>query len=152
MAEGVPPSVAGVMDIINRAGGTVVWIGLPITRSEAQTQRFDIVNAVVQKEAKKRGSKAIFIDTYTMFAGNTGGFAEYLENAKGDTREGACRRRRPLRPRGRRHHRPRGAEAAQQDVRPDELAPGVELRAGARDDARPKRYRRRRSPAGRATV
>jgi len=77
--------VAGVMDIVNRAGGTVVWIGLPITRSEAQTQRFDIVNAVVQKEAKARGKKAIFVDTYTMFAGNTGGFAEYLENAKGDT-------------------------------------------------------------------
>jgi len=76
--------VAGVMELVNRAGGTVVWIGLPITRSEAQTQRYDIVNAVVQKEAKKRGSKAIFIDTYTMFAGDTGGFAEYLENAKGD--------------------------------------------------------------------
>ena len=77
--------VAGVMDIVNRAGGTVVWIGLPITRSEAQTHRFDIINAVVQKEAKKRGSKAIFVDTYTMFAGDTGGFAEYLENAKGNT-------------------------------------------------------------------
>ena len=77
--------VAGVMNIINRAGGTVVWIGLPVTRSEAQTQRFDVVNAVVQKEAKARGSKAIFIDTYTMFAGNTGGFTEFLENAKGDT-------------------------------------------------------------------
>ncbi len=77
--------VAGVMDIVNRGGGMVVWIGLPITRSEAQTQRFDIVNAVVQKEAQTRGSKAIFIDTYRMFAGDTGGFAEYLENAKGDT-------------------------------------------------------------------
>ena len=77
--------VAGVMDIVNRAGGTVVWIGLPITRSEAQTQRFDIVNAVVQKEAKARGKKAIFIDTYTMFAGNTGGFTEFLDNAKGDS-------------------------------------------------------------------
>ncbi len=77
--------VAGVMDIVNRAGGTVVWVGLPITRSEAQTQRFDIVNAAVQKEAKARGKKAIFIDTYTMFAGDTGGFTEYLENAKGDT-------------------------------------------------------------------
>ena len=77
--------VAGVMNIINRAGGTVVWIGLPVTRSEAQTQRFDVVNAIVQKEAKARGSKAIFIDTYTMFAGNTGGFTEFLENAKGDT-------------------------------------------------------------------
>lgn len=77
--------VAGVMDLVNRAGGTVVWIGLPITRSDTQTQRFDIVNAAVQKEAKKRGDKAIFIDTYTMFAGDTGGFAEYLENAKGDS-------------------------------------------------------------------
>ena len=77
--------VGGVIDIVNRAGGVVVWIGLPITRSEAQTQRFDAINAIVQKETKKRPGKAIFIDTYTMFAGDNGGFTEYLENAKGDT-------------------------------------------------------------------
>ena len=76
--------VAGVMNIINRAGATVVWIGLPVTRSEAQTQRFDVVNAVVQKEAKPEGQGDLH-RTYTMFAGNTGGFTEYLENAKGDT-------------------------------------------------------------------
>lgn len=76
---------AGVMDIVNRAGGIVVWIGLPITRSEAQTQRFDQINAVVQRVAKARPGKAIFIDTYTMFAGDTGGFTEYLQNVKGDT-------------------------------------------------------------------
>jgi hypothetical protein len=77
--------VAGVLDTVNRAGGVVVWIGLPITRSEAQTQRFDAINAIVQKESKRRPGKAIFIDTYTMFAGDNGGFTEYLENAKGDT-------------------------------------------------------------------
>ena len=77
--------VAGVMDTVNRAGGTVVWIGLPITRSEGQTRSFDQINAIVQQEAKARPGKAIFIDTYTMFAGDTGGFTEYLENAKGDT-------------------------------------------------------------------
>jgi len=77
--------VAGVMDTVNRAGGTVVWIGLPITRSEGQTRSFDQINAIVQQEAKARPGKALFIDTYTMFAGDTGGFAEYLENAKGDT-------------------------------------------------------------------
>ncbi len=76
--------VAGVMDTVNRAGAVVVWIGLPITRSEAQTQRFDTINAIVQKEAKARPGKAIFVDTYTMFAGDNGGFAEYLQNAKGD--------------------------------------------------------------------
>jgi len=77
--------VAGVMDTVNRAGAVVVWIGLPITRSEAQTQRFDAINAIVQKEAKARPGKAIFVDTYTMFAGDNGGFAEYLQNAAGDT-------------------------------------------------------------------
>ena len=77
--------VAGVMDTVNRAGAVVVWIGLPISRSEAQTQRFDAINAIVQQEAKKRAGKAIFVDTYTMFAGPNGGFVEYLENAQGDT-------------------------------------------------------------------
>ncbi len=77
--------VAGVMDTVNRAGAVVVWIGLPITRSETQTQGFDTINAIVQKEAKARPGKAIFIDTYTMFAGENGGFAEYMQNAKGDT-------------------------------------------------------------------
>jgi hypothetical protein len=75
-----------VLDTVNRAGGTVVWIGLPITNSEAQTQRFDTLNAIVQRETKRRGPrKAIFIDTYTMFAGDNGGFTEYLENGKGDS-------------------------------------------------------------------
>ena len=46
--------VGGLMDTINRAGAFVVWIGLPQTRSPEQTQRFDIVNAVVQREARKR--------------------------------------------------------------------------------------------------
>jgi hypothetical protein len=75
--------VGGLMDMINRAGALVVWIGLPQTRSAEQTQRFDVVNAVVQKEARRREGRAVFIDTYTMFAGNDGGFAEYLPNAAG---------------------------------------------------------------------
>ena len=77
--------VAGVMNTVNRAGGVVVWIGLPITRSPEQTLRFDTLNAIVQKEAKSRPGRAIFVDTYTMFAGNNGGYTEYLENATGDT-------------------------------------------------------------------
>ena len=77
--------VGAVMDIVNRAGGVVVWIGLPVTRSETESQEFDRVNAIVLEEAKKRPSKVIFIDTYTMFAGDNGGFSEYLQNDKGDT-------------------------------------------------------------------
>jgi len=75
--------VGGLMDMINRAGAFVVWIGLPQTRSPEQTQRFDVVNAVVQREARKREGRAAFIDTYTLFAGDDGGFAEYLPNSGG---------------------------------------------------------------------
>jgi hypothetical protein len=75
--------VGGLMDMINRAGAFVVWIGLPQTRSPEQTQRFDVVNAVVQREARKREGRAAFIDTYTLFAGADGGFAEYLPNSSG---------------------------------------------------------------------
>ena len=103
--------VGGLMDMINRAGGFVVWIGLPQTESSEQTQRFDVVNAVAQQEARKREGKAAFIDTYTMFAGDDGGYAQYLPTARAGSAQGARRRRRPLRARGRRHDRARGAES-----------------------------------------
>jgi hypothetical protein len=75
-----------VMDTVNRAGATVVWIGLPVVSSPAETASFDKLNAIVEKEAKRRGPrKAIYIDTYTMFAGDSGGFTEYMQNGKGDS-------------------------------------------------------------------
>jgi hypothetical protein len=74
----------GIMDLANRTGAHVVWIGLPQTSDPAQTQRFDIVNAVVAAEARKRAGKVTFVDTYTTFASETGGYAEYLPDASGD--------------------------------------------------------------------
>ena len=75
--------VGGVMDTINRAGAFVIWIGLPQTRSADQTQRFDVVNAVAEKQARKRAGRAAYIDTYTMFAGDDGGYAQYLPDGSG---------------------------------------------------------------------
>ena len=77
--------VGGVMDTIARAGGHTIWLGLPITRSEAQTQRFDLINSVVLAEAKKRPASATYVDTYTAFAGDDGGYAEYLQDRRGRT-------------------------------------------------------------------
>jgi len=76
--------VGGIMDLANRAGTHVVWIGLPQTSDPAQTARFDVVNAVVAAEARKRPGRVTYIDTYTTFASDTGGYAEYLPNASGD--------------------------------------------------------------------
>ena len=79
--------VGGLMDLINRAGGFVVWIGLPQTQSAEQTRRFDVINAVVQKEALERPGRAAFIDTYTTFAGDDGGYTEYLADPNGSLRK-----------------------------------------------------------------
>ena len=75
--------VGGVMDTINRAGAFAVWIGLPQTSSQDQTARFDVVNAVAEKQARKRPGRAAYVDTYTMFAGDDGGFAQYLPDGSG---------------------------------------------------------------------
>jgi hypothetical protein len=76
--------VGGVMDIVARKGGHVIWIGLPQTRDAEQTRRFDVVNSVVARQARKRPKTATFLDTYTMFASETGGFTEYLPDRSGN--------------------------------------------------------------------
>ena len=75
--------VGGLMDMINRAGAFVVWIGLPQTSSPDQTARFDVVNAVAQRQARKRPGRAVYIDTYRLFAGDDGGYTQYLPNLSG---------------------------------------------------------------------
>ena len=75
--------VGGVMDTINRAGAFAIWIGLPQTSSPDQTARFDVVNAVAEKQARKRPGRAVYVDTYTMFAGDDGGYTQYLPNGSG---------------------------------------------------------------------
>lgn len=74
----------GIMDTVIRAGTHLIWIGLPQTGDTAQTQRFDVVNAVVAAEARKRAGKVTFVDTYTTFASDSGGYTEYLPDASGD--------------------------------------------------------------------
>ncbi len=76
--------VGGIMDTVTRGHAFLVWIGLPITRNEAQTQRFDTINAIVESEARKRARQVAYVDTYATFASDTGGFAQYLPNTSGN--------------------------------------------------------------------
>jgi hypothetical protein len=75
--------VAGIMDTITRKGAFLVWIGLPISRDTTQTQRYDTINAIVQREAAKRPGRAAYLDTYFFFAGADGGFSEYIADDTG---------------------------------------------------------------------
>jgi hypothetical protein len=75
--------VGGIMDTVTRNGAFLVWIGLPITNDAAQTVRFDTINGIVQTEAEKRAPNVSYLDTYFFFAGDDGGYAEYIANARG---------------------------------------------------------------------
>jgi len=74
--------VAGIMDTVNRSA-FLVWIGLPISRDEEQTRRFDVINAIVSSEATKRPQRVVYLDTYFFFAGADGGYAQYVSDPAG---------------------------------------------------------------------
>ncbi len=75
--------VATVMDTVTGRGGYLVWVGLPISRDAEQTLRFDVINSIVQKEAAKRKGRVSYLDTYFFFAGDDGGYAQYIEDSTG---------------------------------------------------------------------
>ena len=60
-----------------------MWIGLPITDDAEQTIRYDTINAVVQSQAARRPGRVAYLDTYFFFAGEDGGYAQYVENDSG---------------------------------------------------------------------
>jgi hypothetical protein len=77
--------VAGLMDTVIRGGGFLVWLGLPITSSSSQTQRFELINRIAFEEANRRPHGAAYIDTHNLFADpKTGGYTEYLRDAQGN--------------------------------------------------------------------
>jgi hypothetical protein len=75
--------VATVMDTVTSKAGYLIWIGLPISRDADQTLRYDVINSIVQTEAAKRKGRVSYLDTYFFFAGEDGGYAQYIEDATG---------------------------------------------------------------------
>jgi hypothetical protein len=75
--------VALIMDAASRNGAYVVWVGLPITDDAEQTRRFDRINAVVQSAAARRPGRVTYLDTYFYFAGDDGGYAQYVTDPSG---------------------------------------------------------------------
>jgi len=75
--------VDAVMDTVARDGRVLFWIGLPITRDADQSRRFDTINRIVHDEAARRPGRVFYVDTYTLFAGADGGYAQYLPDSTG---------------------------------------------------------------------
>jgi hypothetical protein len=75
--------VGGVMDLVNQAGGFVVWLGLPVTDDGARNRRWRVLNRAVLSEAQRRVGKVAYIDMYGMLS-RDGEFASYLKNEDGE--------------------------------------------------------------------
>ena len=76
--------VGGLMDTITRDGRLLIWIGVPITRSPEQSERFRVLNTVYQTEAAKHPGKVFFVNTYKLFQDGKGNYADYLPKANGE--------------------------------------------------------------------
>jgi uncharacterized protein len=75
--------VGGIMDAVTRRGAYLVWIGLPISSDTEQTRRYDAINAILQSEAARRPGRVAYLDTYFFFAGESGGYTQYVTDSSG---------------------------------------------------------------------
>jgi hypothetical protein len=76
--------VGGLMDIVNRAGGFVIWLGLPVTDDSARSHRWRLLNRMTLAEAQKREGKVAFVDMWSLLANDDGEFASYRRSEDGE--------------------------------------------------------------------
>jgi hypothetical protein len=72
------------MDIVNRAGGFVIWLGLPVTDDSARSHRWRLLNRMTLAEAQKREGKVAFVDMWSLLANDDGEFASYRRSEDGE--------------------------------------------------------------------
>ena len=117
--------VGAVMDQLIARNRWVVYVGVPILAT--RNDQWPIINTVIGEEAAKR-SRAVYVDSFTLFQDPNGNYTQYLPERQGPARPGAHARRHPL-PAGRRrpprppdprrdvaHHRPRRPQVALPEV------------------------------------
>jgi uncharacterized protein len=75
--------VGGLMDQILSEGRNVFWIGIPVVRDEARSERYALLNEVYQSEAAARPGRAFYLDTPKLFFDANGHYADYLPDSSG---------------------------------------------------------------------
>ena len=73
--------VGAAMDQLTAGGRTVIWVGIPNGPSDDFTARLKVQNEVVTAEAPKHAG-VVFVDTWNLFTGLDGGYAEYVTDPR----------------------------------------------------------------------
>ena len=68
---------------ITGEGRDLYWMGMPIVSSDTFRPRVELLNEIYRTEAADVPG-ATFFDSWPIFTGPDGGYAEYLPNAEGD--------------------------------------------------------------------
>ena len=79
--------VGDVMDLLGGDGRTLIWIGVPNDNDPVTTAHLKIQNEVVRDQVTQHPA-VVFIDSWAMFSGLDGGYAEYVT----DPRDGISKR------------------------------------------------------------
>lgn len=69
--------VGSVMDYLSADGRTLVWVGIPNAESGDFRDRLNILQEVTKAEAAARPD-VVYIDTWNIFVGASGGYAAYI--------------------------------------------------------------------------
>ena len=77
--------VREAIELSTTAGGTVIWIGLPIMRSSKFSETARTLNAFYATACAENQS-ALYVDGYTLFADAGGRFSPYLPDSAGKNR------------------------------------------------------------------
>jgi hypothetical protein len=72
--------VGAVMDQLIAKNRWVVYVGVPILAT--RNDQWPIINTVIEEEAAKR-SRAVYVDSFTLFQDPNGNYTQYLPNAAG---------------------------------------------------------------------
>jgi hypothetical protein len=72
--------VGAVMDQLIAQDRWVAYIGVPILAN--RNEQWPIINTVIREEAAKR-TRAVYVDSFSLFQDPNGNFTQYLPNAKG---------------------------------------------------------------------
>ncbi len=70
------------MDLLGGDGRFVIWVGQPIMRSSSFSERIARLDAVYREEAASR-PWIHFLDTWPLFADQSGSYADYLPGSDG---------------------------------------------------------------------
>ncbi len=72
--------IGAVMDQIIARNRYVVYVGVPIIENSGRNSRYQLINSLIEAEAKARKGHAWYVDSYTLFQNADGGYSQYLPN------------------------------------------------------------------------